>query len=155
VKFTLTALGGTFDIIHVGHLSLIKKATCISDKIIIGLTSDSFAAKNGKTTTNNFQQRLENLDKTICEKFPDCSFEIVKLDDEFGPAVIEGEVDALVVSDETSQKGAILNALRKERNFTPVEIITVPMKLASDGDRISSTRIRNSEIDSSGNVLVD
>ncbi len=155
MKFTLTALGGTFDIIHIGHLSLIKKATSISDKIIIGLTSDSFAAKNGKTITNNFQQRLENLDKTICEKFPDCLFEIVKLDDEFGPAVIEGKVDALVVSDETSQKGAILNALRKERNFTPVEIIIVPMNLASDGDRISSTRIRNSEIDSSGNVLVD
>jgi pantetheine-phosphate adenylyltransferase len=155
VKFTLTALGGTFDIIHVGHLSLIKKAASISDKILIGLTSDSFAAKNGKIITNNFQQRLENLDKTICKKFPDCLFEIAKLDDEFGPAVIEGKVDALVVSDETSQKGAILNALRKERNLTPVEIIVVPMKLASDGDRISSTRIRNSEIDSSGNVLVD
>jgi pantetheine-phosphate adenylyltransferase len=155
VKFNLTALGGTFDIIHVGHLDLIEKATSISEKIIIGLTSDSFAAKNGKITINNFQQRLENLDKTIHEKFPDCSFEIAKLDDEFGPAVIEGEVDALVVSDETRQKGTTLNALRKERNLIPVEIIIVPMKLASDGDRISSTRIRNSEIDSSGNVLVD
>ncbi len=155
MKFNLTALGGTFDIIHVGHLDLIEKATSISEKIIIGLTSDSFAAKNGKITTNNFQQRLENLDKTIHEKFPDCSFEIAKLDDEFGPAVIEGKVDALVVSDETRQKGTTLNALRKERNLVPVEIIIVPMKLASDGDRISSTRIRNSEIDSSGNVLVD
>ena len=65
MKFTLTALGGTFDIIHVGHLSLIKKATSISEKIVIGLSSDSFAAKNGKTITNNFQQRLQNLDKII------------------------------------------------------------------------------------------
>ena len=153
--FRLTALGGTFDIIHIGHLILIEKAISISEKIIIGLTSDSFIVKNGKTITNNFEQRFENLEKVIHEKFPDCSFEITKLNDDFGPAVIEGNVDALVVSDETREKGEVLNALRKEQNLMPVEIITVPMKMASDGNRISSTRIRNSEIDSSGNVLVD
>ena len=153
--FRLTALGGTFDIIHIGHLILIEKAISISEKIIIGLTSDSFITKNGKKITNNFEQRFENLEKIIHEKFPGCSFEIVKLDDDFGPAVIEGDVDALVVSHETSKKGDILNALRKEQNLKPVEIVIVPMKMASDGNRISSTRIRNSEIDSSGNVLVD
>ena len=153
--FRLTALGGTFDIIHIGHLILIEKAISISEKIIIGLTSDSFITKNGKKITNNFEQRFENLEKIIHQKFPDCSFEIAKLDDDFGPAVIEGDVDALVVSDETRKKGDILNTLRKERNLKPVELVIVPMKMASDGNRISSTRIRNSEIDSSGNILVD
>ena len=153
--FNITALGGTFDIIHVGHIELIQKAVDISDKIIIGLTSDAFISKNDKKIINNFEQRSENLEKIIHEKFPDCSFEIAKLDDDFGPAVIQGDVDALVVSEETSKKGDILNALRKERNLDPVEIIIVPMKMASDGNRISSTRIRNSEIDSSGNILVD
>ena len=153
--FRLTALGGTFDIIHDGHLILIQNAISVSEKIIIGLTSDSFIEKNGKTITNNFEQRFKNLEKAIHEKFPDCSFEIVKLDDDFGPAVIEGDVGALVVSDETSKKGDILNTLRKERNLNPVKVVIVPMKMASDGNRISSTRIRNSEIDSSGNVLVD
>ena len=153
--FNITALGGTFDIIHVGHIELIQKAVSISDKIIIGLTSDAFISKNGKKIINNFEQRSENLEKIIHEKFPDCSFEIAKLDDDFGPAVIQGDVDALVVSEETSKKGDILNALRKERKLGPVEIITIPMKMASDGNRISSTRIRNSEIDSSGNILVD
>ena len=153
--FNITALGGTFDIIHVGHIELIQKAVSISDKIIIGLTSDAFISKNEKKIINNFEQRSENLEKIIHEKFPDCSFEIAKLDDDFGPAVIQGDVDALVVSEETSKKGAILNALRKERKLDPVEIIIIPMKMASDGNRISSTRIRNSEIDSSGNILVD
>ena len=153
--FNITALGGTFDIIHVGHIELIQKAVSISDKIIIGLTSDAFIAKNEKKIINNFEQRSENLEKIIHEKFPDCSFEIAKLDDDFGPAVIQGDVDALVVSEETCKKGDILNALRKERKLDPVEIIIVPMKMASDGNRISSTRIRNSEIDSSGNILVD
>ena len=153
--FNITALGGTFDIIHVGHIELIQKAVDISDKIIIGLTSDAFISKNDKKIINNFEQRSENLEKIIHEKFPDCSFEIAKLDDDFGPAVIQGDVDALVGSEETSKKGDILNALRKERKLDPVEIIIVPMKMASDGNRISSTRIRNSEIDSSGNILVD
>ncbi len=153
--FNITALGGTFDIIHVGHIELIQKAVSISDKIIIGLTSDAFISKNDKKIINNFEQRSKNLEKLMHEKFPNCSFEIVKLDNDFGPAVIEGNVDALVVSDETSKKGDILNTMRKERNLKPVEIVIVPMKMASDGNRISSTRIRNSEIDSSGNILVD
>ena len=148
-------MGGTFDIIHVGHITLIEKAASISEKIIIGLTSDSLAAKNGKTITNNFEQRLLNLEKILNEKFPGNLFEIAALNDDFGPAVMEGDVDALVVSEETSKKGDILNTMRKKQNLSPVEIIIVPMKMASDGDRISSTRIRNSEIDTSGNTLVD
>ena len=139
--FNITALGGTFDIIHIGHIELIQKAVSISDKIIIGLTSDAFISKNHKKIINNFEQRSENLEKIIHEKFPDCSFEIAKLDDDFGPAVIQGDVDALVVSEETSKKGDILNALRKERKLDPVEIIIVPMKMASDGNRISSTPV--------------
>ena len=153
--FTLTALGGTFDIIHIGHIELIQKAVSISEKIIIGLTSDAFISKNGKKINNNFEQRFENLEKAIHDNFPNCSFQIAKLDDDFGPAVIKWDVDALVVSEETSKKGDILNTMRKKQNLRPVEIIIVPMEMASDGDRISSTRIRNSEIDASGNTLVD
>ena len=39
-KFDLVALGGTFDILHKGHLALLQKGFSISSKVIIGLTSD-------------------------------------------------------------------------------------------------------------------
>ena len=152
-KFSLVAMGGTFDIIHRGHLTLLSNAFSISDKIIIGLTSDEFAQKKGKLTINKYDKRLENLIEIILIEFPNSSFQISKLDNDFGPAVLEKGVEALVVSDETSNQGVVLNQLRAEKKLLPVQIIIVPMFLAKDGTRISTSRIKNSEIDIDGNVL--
>ncbi len=75
-KFSLIAMGGTFDIIHKGHLILFANAFEISDKVIIGLTSDEFAEKNGKAPIHKYDQRLKNLTSIIVEEFPDTIFEI-------------------------------------------------------------------------------
>lgn len=152
-EFQLVAMGGTFDIIHKGHLTLLGGAFSISDSVIIGLTSDELAKKKGKKLNHDYLQRYESLKKTIEEKFPNKSYVISKLDNDFGPAVIEGNVQALVVSDETQPQGDALNKLRKERNLAPVKIVTIPLVLAQDGKRISTTRIRSSEIDTQGNLL--
>ena len=152
-KFSLIAMGGTFDIIHRGHLTLLENAFEISDKVIIGLTSDEFVQKKGKTPIHKYDERLKNLISIIFHKFPNTNFEISQLNNDFGPAVLEKDVQALIVSDETSDQGNVLNKLRTERNLPPVEVIVVPMFLAKDGVRISTTRIKNSEIDSDGNLL--
>ena len=152
-KFSLIAMGGTFDIIHHGHITLLSTAFDISEKVIIGLTSDEFVQKKGKNPIHKYDERLKNLTSLIFKKFPNSYFEISQLNNDFGPAVFEKEVQALVVSDETKNQGNILNKLRTERNISPVEIIVVPMTLAKDGKRISTTRIKNSEIDSDGNLL--
>jgi len=106
-----------------------------------------------KNLKNNYDARLKLLRLTIDKNFPNTSYEISKLDNDFGPAAITGNVEALVVSEETSHKGILLNNLRAEKNLALVQIVIVPMIFAKDGKRISTTRIRNSEIDSEGNCL--
>jgi pantetheine-phosphate adenylyltransferase len=50
------------------------------------------------------------------------------------------------------EQGKILNKLRTQKYLSPVKVIGVPMVLAVDGKRISTTRIKNSEIDVEGNL---
>ena len=152
MQYEVVALGGTFDIIHVGHIALLNEGFSISKKVIIGLTSDEFALKNGKKLENNYEKRHTSLKSLIEEKFLDSKYEIAKLENDFGPAVVEGNVEALIVSTETQNKGDILNRLRAEKNLQPVKIISVPMVLAEDGNRISTTRIRDMEIDFNGKL---
>ena len=150
--FDLVAMGGTFDVIHRGHMALLNKAFSLSSKVIIGLSSDQLATKKGKNLVNDYSKRLSLLKSTIEKNYPNPSYQISKLENDFGPAVIEGSVKALVVSEETSNKGLLLNELRAERNLPPVKIVIVPMVLAEDGKAISTSRIKNSEIDSNGNL---
>jgi pantetheine-phosphate adenylyltransferase len=151
-KFGLVATGGTFDIIHRGHIALLSKAFEVSSKVIIGLTSDELAKKMGKNCKNNYSKRYESLENIIRKNFSNSSYEISKLENDFGPAVLEGTVEALIASEETGNKGEKLNNLRFEKNLPPVEIIAVPLVLAKDGSKISSSRIRNCEIDTEGNL---
>lgn len=152
-RFKVVAMGGTFDIVHKGHLELLKGAFSISSKVIIGLTSDEFAKRKGKFPENDYDTRYKILEDTIKQNFPNVQYVIAKLENDFGPAVLEKEVEALVVSDETLSQGDVLNKLRAAKNSPPVEVIVIPLVLAKDGTRISTTRIKNSEIDSDGNIL--
>ena len=151
-RYNLVAMGGTFDIIHKGHIELLRKSFSSSSKVIIGLSSDELVKKMGKKISNNYHQRFESLSTAIEKNFPNSSYQISKLENDFGPAVLEEGVEALVVSEETKNTGQILNQLRAKKNLPPVEVIVVPMVLAKDGSTISTTRIRDSEIDNEGNL---
>ncbi len=153
-RFRVVATGGTFDEIHAGHIALLTKAFQVGDMVIIGVTSDEFAAAHkGKKLNHRFDERVANLKQIIVDEFGDVKFQIAALDTEFGPAVTTGEVRALIASIETRQKGSKLNAIRKENGMPPAEIIAVEMVKAQDGMPISSTRIRAGEIDRDGRLL--
>ncbi len=151
-RFDLVATGGTFDVIHRGHLALLAESFAVSRMVIIGLTGDELATKRRKKPLNGYAARSKSLEAVIREKFSGARYKIVRLDDDFGPAAITGDIEALVVSQETSRQGAALNRLRRDSGMPKVSIIIVPMVLADDGRRISSSRIRSSEIDPEGNL---
>ena len=153
-KFPIVATGGTFDEIHLGHIALLAKAFEVGKKVIIGVSSDKFAADRGKNLNHNFEARIANLKNMIKKEFGNVHYEIAKLDGEFGPAVTTDDVEALVTSTETQSKGNLLNEMRTKIGVKPAKIITVDLVKAEDGSRISSTRIRSGEIDRQGRLLL-
>ncbi len=151
MKFKLVAMGGTFDIIHKGHIALLELAFDKSEHVIIGVSSDEFARKRGKMVINSYEERVKRLRIFLDKKYAG-RYTITKLEEDFGPALFEDDIEALIVSKETEEKGKLLNKLRKERGLKPLEIIIMDMILAKDGKPISSSRIKSGEIDPNGNI---
>ena len=64
---------GTFDLFHMGHLNIIKRAAKLGDYLIVAVSSDAFNASKGKKAYYSEQDRvaiLESIryvDKVILE----------------------------------------------------------------------------------------
>jgi len=52
---------GTFDLLHVGHIRLLKRARALGDRLVVGLSSDAFNARKGKAAVYGYQARQEIL----------------------------------------------------------------------------------------------
>jgi len=148
MKFGYVALGGTFDWFHIGHETLIEKAVEIGRWVTIGITSDRFSGKD----VEPFNMRKKAVTDFL-RKIDYNNYQIVVLEDPFGPAASDSSMEALVVSDETYGRAVELNTIRSEKGLNKLEIIRLPMLAAEDGQPISSSRIRNGEIDRIGRLI--
>ncbi len=162
-------LGGTFTPIHNGHRALLHKAFQTASQqgnghVVVGLTSTELAHSTrsetlGEGTLGTFEERMETLEEEIARialAYP-ATFEIIELSDSHGPAATRDDLHALVVSPEAAaqRRAHEINTMRLEAGLDPLEIHTPPFIVAEDGLRISSTRIRNGEIDEHGRILKD
>jgi cytidyltransferase-like protein len=151
--FDTVATGGTFDILHRGHYKLLLKAFEVGKQVIIGVSSDNYATLKKKKITNEYSFRLKNLKKFIEQEFNKSNYSIYKLNDFYGPTVLTRDVQAIVTTERTKENCIRINKLRRSKGMPQLEIIIVPLVEDREGKVISSTRIREGEIDINGNKL--
>lgn len=48
---------GTFDLLHYGHINLVRRAKDLGDYLIVGLSTDEFNALKGKESYFKFEER--------------------------------------------------------------------------------------------------
>lgn len=146
-------MGGTFDIIHDGHMAMLKTAFQDSDLVTIGLTTDDRASDPRERDITPIKERFSNL-KDICLTYSNifnCDFEIKKIDNSYGGAV-DTNADAIVISPEekTLDRAREINKKRTNNDLDRLQIIQAPMIRDYKGRKISSTNIHNNEIDKHG-----
>lgn len=58
-QFAIGYTTGVFDLFHIGHLTLLKNARSLCDRLIVGVTVDELVSYKGKRAVIPFPERLE------------------------------------------------------------------------------------------------
>lgn len=145
---------GTFDRIHKGHESLLEKAFSVGERVLIGLTSDVYVLQHKTGTIRPFSERLRDLNAWLDEQGYASRASVVPVDDAVGPAGTDDTLEAIVVSEESRTGARQVNVKRKEAGLAELTVIVVPMVRAEDHRPVSSGRVRNGEIDTTGHLVM-
>ena len=96
---------GTFDLFHVGHLNILKRAKELGDYLVVAVSSDDFNAIKGKKCAIPDYERMAIVDaiKYVDEVIPENSWE-QKIQD-----IKEKNIDIFVMGDDWQGKFDFLN----------------------------------------------
>lgn len=74
---------GTFDMLHQGHLNILKRAKAMGDYLIVGVTSDDFDSRRGKINVQqSMMERVEGVKETgLADQIIIEEYEGQKIDD--------------------------------------------------------------------------
>ncbi len=91
---------GTYDLLHVGHINLLRRAKELGDYLIVVVSSDEFNAIKNKKAYYSFEDRKKILEaiKYVDEVLPEYTWE-QKIDD-----VVNNQVDVFVMGDDWKGK---------------------------------------------------
>ena len=97
---------GTFDLFHIGHLNILKRAKLLGDYLIVGVSGDELNyKKKGKYSVYSLNDRMEiikNL-KMVDEVFVEKSLEDKK------KYILDNNIDIFVIGDDWKGKFDELN----------------------------------------------
>lgn len=107
---------GTFDLFHIGHLNIIKRAKELGDYLVVAVSSDSFNAIKGKKCTIPDFERMQIVEaiKYVDEVILENSWEQKKED------ILNHNIDIFVMGDDWKGK---FDYLEEE---TGVKVIYLP-----------------------------
>jgi len=146
-------VGGTFDVIHKGHKVLLKRAFTLGRFVSIGLTTREYANKVKSYPLLGYAERKKRLENLLKREGWTNRSEIVPISDPYGVTTSTEDSDAIVVSEETLERAKEINMIRRRKRLYPLDIICVGMVWAEDKKPITTTRVRDGEIDLEGVVL--
>ena len=91
---------GTYDLLHVGHINLLRRARELGDYLIVVVSSDECNAIKGKKAYYSFEDRKKILEaiRYVDEVLPEYTWE-QKIDD-----VVNNNVDVFVMGDDWTGK---------------------------------------------------
>jgi len=92
---------GTFDVLHVGHIRVLKRAAELGDRLVVGVSADELnIAKKGRAPVFTQQERLEIVGslKMVDEVFVEESLEKKR------DYIVEHGADVLVMGDDWAGK---------------------------------------------------
>jgi len=153
-EYSYGIVAGTFSKLHKGHKHLLKWAFLMADRVLVCITTDEYVRKLEKNhPVESYYVRLTTLAKFLEEMGVLERAIFYPLNDMYGPALTNSEVEVLFVSEETFLRALQVNRARVKRGLRGLDIFVVPLVLAEDGLPISSTRVWRGEIDPEGRLL--
>ena len=153
-KLKAVAVGGTFDEFHRGHQALLIRAFEVGEHVLIGLSSDEFAKELRKPhEVASYEERRAALEHFLKNQGVFERAKIITLHDAYGVTLSQGCVDAVIVSRETEPIAQEINQKRKASGLQPLKIVAIEMVPAENHLHISTTRIREGQIDCEGHLL--